>query len=181
MSIFVCLLKMSRFDLLCPSSSYTFTDLAQIVCRIPETYPDHRYSSSDDEYFDGYISEPSTLHMKPKNMFRMKRTGGSLSLSENEIDSDELEIPVPFNLSEKTRERLNSASKSNKTKEEEQELLKAVANSSGGSQNASPNRGAVKVVEGSEADEAKEQGSSEKKKETGSPAKSTEDYVEFVK
>lgn len=52
-----------------------------------------------------------------KAKFRIKRNGGSLSLSENEIDSDELEVPVPFNLSEKTRERLNSASRSNKAKE----------------------------------------------------------------
>lgn len=171
--------KISSPLLLSPSlSSYTFTDLAQIVCRIPETYPDHRYSSSDDEYFDGYISEPSTLHMKPKHMYRMKRTGGSLSLSENEIDSDDLEIPVPFSLSEKTRERLNSASRSNKTKEgaettteqEEQQLLNAVGSSC--SQSSSPSRSVKQAA-------ATAQG--EATKSCDSPATSTEDYVEIVK
>lgn len=40
---------------------YTFIDLAQIVCRLPETRAEKNYSSSSDEEFDGYISEPSTL------------------------------------------------------------------------------------------------------------------------
>lgn len=40
---------------------YTFVDLAQIVCRLPETYLAVDLSS-DDDFFDGYASEPSTLH-----------------------------------------------------------------------------------------------------------------------
>lgn len=149
------------------------------MCRIPETYPDNHYSSSDDEYFDGYISEPA-LHMKPKHMYHKKRTGGSLSLSENEMDSDDLEIPVAFNLSEKTRERLNSASKSNKTKEE---LLNAVAQSGGvGSRNGSPG----KVTATTTGGEGK--GNTHHSSSVGSsPVKSSvateeeEDYVEIVK
>ncbi|XP_037919482.1 neuropathy target esterase sws isoform X1 [Hermetia illucens] len=83
-------------------SEYTFVDLAQIVCKIPETNPD-KYSFSEDEEFDGYISEPSTFHSNaPKS--RIKRTGGSLSLSENEMDdSDEMEIPLSLNLDTKMK------------------------------------------------------------------------------
>lgn len=44
-------------------NEYTFTDLAQIVCKVPETYPEKLYSDSDDEDFDGYISEPYTYSM----------------------------------------------------------------------------------------------------------------------
>lgn len=152
------------------------------MCRIPETYPDNRYSSSDEEYFDGYISEPSTLHMKPKNMFAMKRTGGSLSLSENEIDSDDLEMPVPFSLSEKTRERLNSASRSNKTKEE---LLEAVATNGNNSKNSSPSRnfaaetgGKAESPVGDNQEEEKKKGSEEDGVDS---VISTEDYVEILK
>ena len=161
------------------SSSYTFTDLAQIVCRIPETYPDQHYSSSEDEYYDGYISEPSTLHMKARNRFRMKRTGGSLSLSENEFDSDDLEMPVPFNLSEKTRERLNSASRSNKAKEEEsvEPGVEAVAKSKEGS----PSR-STGSEETSDAVDGKEKGESASKESTGGDKdEEQEDYVELVK
>ncbi|XP_053691068.1 neuropathy target esterase sws isoform X2 [Sabethes cyaneus] len=75
-------------------NDYTFIDLAQIVCKVPETYPERCYSSSEDDYYDGYASEPSTI---PKSSsLRMRRPAGSLSLSENEMDSDELEIPVAF-------------------------------------------------------------------------------------
>jgi lysophospholipid hydrolase len=43
-------------------NEYTFIDLAQIVCKsLPETYPDRNYYSSDEEEYDGYASEPSTL------------------------------------------------------------------------------------------------------------------------
>jgi lysophospholipid hydrolase len=42
-------------------NEYTFIDLAQIVCKLPETYPDRNYYSSDEEDYDGYASEPSTL------------------------------------------------------------------------------------------------------------------------
>lgn len=50
-------------------SEYSFIDLAQIVCKLPETHVDHinpygHYQSqySEDEDFDGYISEPSNLN-----------------------------------------------------------------------------------------------------------------------
>lgn len=43
-------------------SEYTFIDLAQIVCKLPETYTDSNFLYSEDEEFDGYISEPSTFH-----------------------------------------------------------------------------------------------------------------------
>ncbi|KAM7350593.1 patatin like phospholipase domain containing sws isoform 2-T2 [Cochliomyia hominivorax] len=71
-------------------SEYTFIDLAQIVCKLPETYVDHpqqhhTYFYSEDEDYDGYISEPSNYN---RNQIKMKRTGTSLSLSENEMDSD---------------------------------------------------------------------------------------------
>lgn len=42
-------------------NEYTFVDLAQIVCKLPETHVDKGYLSSTDEEFDGYISEPTTL------------------------------------------------------------------------------------------------------------------------
>jgi lysophospholipid hydrolase len=66
---------------------YTFVDLAQIVCRVPETCQErHDDLSSEDDYFAGYASEPSTLRVSSKP--RQHRTGGSLSLSENEYESD---------------------------------------------------------------------------------------------
>lgn len=42
-------------------SEYTFVDLAQIVCKVPEMGMDRSYLSSSDEEFDGYISEPTTM------------------------------------------------------------------------------------------------------------------------
>lgn len=42
-------------------NEYTFVDLAQIVCKLPDTRCDKSYSSSSDEEYDGYISEPTTL------------------------------------------------------------------------------------------------------------------------
>lgn len=45
---------------------YTFIDLAQIVCKLPETRHEKlEPSSSSDEEYDGYISEPTTLVSKP--------------------------------------------------------------------------------------------------------------------
>uniref|UniRef100_A0A182J6C6 PNPLA domain-containing protein n=1 Tax=Anopheles atroparvus TaxID=41427 RepID=A0A182J6C6_ANOAO len=75
-------------------NEYSFVDLAQIVCKVPETYPERIDSSSEDDYYDGYASEPSGIPLK-KGM-QIVRSAGSLSLSENEMDSDELEIPRPF-------------------------------------------------------------------------------------
>jgi len=43
-------------------NEYSFIDLAQIVCKLPETQTDpstHSYLYSEDEDMDGYISEPS--------------------------------------------------------------------------------------------------------------------------
>lgn len=101
-------------------SEYTFIDLAQIVCKLPETYVDRNlqanYFFSEDEDYDGYISEPSTyrtvsthtvFHMLYGNVFilfsfqnnhiKIKRTGTSLSLSENEMDSDiEVDLTLPI-------------------------------------------------------------------------------------
>lgn len=71
-----------------PVNQYSFVDLAQIVCKVPETQQaQHDDLSSDDEYFAGYASEPSTLRMSAKRI--PLRTGGSLSLSENEYESDD--------------------------------------------------------------------------------------------
>lgn len=41
------------------STEYTFVDLAQIVCKVPETVPENP-SSTEDEEFGGYVSEPSS-------------------------------------------------------------------------------------------------------------------------
>lgn len=42
-------------------SRYSFIDLAQIVCKLPETRNEKSYSSSSDEEYDGYISEPNMM------------------------------------------------------------------------------------------------------------------------
>uniref|UniRef100_A0A182QB96 Neuropathy target esterase sws n=1 Tax=Anopheles farauti TaxID=69004 RepID=A0A182QB96_9DIPT len=78
-------------------NEYSFVDLAQIVCKVPETYPERGYSSSEDDYYDGYASEPSSMPLKKGYNMPLMRSAGSLSLSENDMDSDELEIPRPFN------------------------------------------------------------------------------------
>lgn len=79
-----------------PFSHYTFVDLAQIVCKVPVTCQDRQSDdmSSEDEYFGGYASEPSSLRVNPKPT-RIFRHGGSLSLSENEYESDYSESDVP--------------------------------------------------------------------------------------
>lgn len=72
-----------------PLNQYTFVDLAQIVCKIPVTCQDRQSTdmSSEDEYFAGYASEPTSFRTNLKPM-RQLRAGGSLSLSENEYESD---------------------------------------------------------------------------------------------
>ncbi|XP_049542431.1 neuropathy target esterase sws isoform X2 [Anopheles darlingi] len=75
-------------------NEYSFVDLAQLVCKVPETHPERVYSSSEEDYYDGYASEPSSKPSVKKGMQANRPAGGSLS--ENEIDSDELEIPRPF-------------------------------------------------------------------------------------
>ncbi|KAF2894224.1 hypothetical protein ILUMI_11949 [Ignelater luminosus] len=69
---------------------YTFTDLAQMVCKVSRTYEDETSSSSSDYEEDyeeghGYASEPSR---GTNPLLHSRRTGGSLSLSENELESD---------------------------------------------------------------------------------------------
>ncbi len=82
------------------ANQYSFVDLAQIVCKVPETHQErHDELSSEDDYFVGYASEPSTLRMSAKKI--PFRTGGSLSLSENEYESDEeSDVPIEKNPNE---------------------------------------------------------------------------------
>lgn len=107
------------FCIFSSSCRYSFIDLAQIVCKLPETRFEKSYSSSSDEEYDGYNSEPSMLvsvnissnanesnaRNKTKSTInfqfqnrssnhRAHRAGGSLSLSEQEFDSDEMEMPL---------------------------------------------------------------------------------------
>ncbi|XP_018566275.1 neuropathy target esterase sws isoform X1 [Anoplophora glabripennis] len=68
---------------------YTFTDLAQMVCKVSRPYEEEEStSSSSDEEDDrgGYASEPTVGLLEEKKHIR--RAGGSLSLSENELESD---------------------------------------------------------------------------------------------
>ncbi|KAF5279536.1 hypothetical protein FQR65_LT03358 [Abscondita terminalis] len=72
---------------------YTFTDLAQMVCKVSRTYEDDTSSSSEfEEDYDGhgYASEPSAdiLSRNGEMLMHNRRAGGSLSLSENELESD---------------------------------------------------------------------------------------------
>ncbi|XP_056642323.1 neuropathy target esterase sws isoform X1 [Diorhabda sublineata] len=90
-----------------PSSSVyslgTFTDLAQMVCKVSRPYEDEETSSSsssEDEERDGYASEPTVGLSKNKNILT-RRAGGSLSLSENELESD-----VDFDVNQRTFEKL---------------------------------------------------------------------------
>ncbi|XP_053677884.1 neuropathy target esterase sws [Anopheles nili] len=84
-------------------NEYSFVDLAQIVCKVPETHPERGYSSSEDDYYDGYASEPSSMPLKKGYNMPLMRSAGSLSLSDNDMDSDELEIPRPFKPLQGTR------------------------------------------------------------------------------
>ncbi|XP_060661672.1 neuropathy target esterase sws isoform X1 [Drosophila nasuta] len=69
-------------------NEYTFIDLAQIVCKLPETYVQQPLDIfSEDEDFDGYISEPTTLNTDRRRI-QVPRAGNSLSFSETEMDSD---------------------------------------------------------------------------------------------
>ncbi|KAJ8914971.1 hypothetical protein NQ315_002495 [Exocentrus adspersus] len=68
---------------------YTFTDLAQMVCKVSRPYEEEdSTSSSSDEEDDrgGYASEPTAGLLEEKK--HVRRAGGSLSLSENELESD---------------------------------------------------------------------------------------------
>lgn len=72
-------------------SSYTFTDLAQMVCKVSRPYEEESSSSSssEDEYEEGhgYVSEPNVNDVN-KGDLMLRRAGGSLSLSENEFESE---------------------------------------------------------------------------------------------
>ncbi|XP_049821683.1 neuropathy target esterase sws isoform X3 [Aethina tumida] len=77
-------------------SGYTFTDLAQMVCKVARPYEEESSSpsSSDDEFEDGrggYASEPTVgfSDNDTTNLKHMRRAGGSLSLSENEMESED--------------------------------------------------------------------------------------------
>ncbi|KAH8367783.1 hypothetical protein KR084_002771 [Drosophila pseudotakahashii] len=76
-------------------NEYTFIDLAQIVCRLPETYAVNTAELfSEDEDCDGYISEPTTLNTDRRRI-QVPRAGNSLSFSETELDSDvELDLQL---------------------------------------------------------------------------------------
>ncbi|XP_034123912.1 neuropathy target esterase sws isoform X4 [Drosophila guanche] len=81
-------------------NEYTFIDLAQIVCRLPETYGVNAADLfSEDEDFDGYISEPTTLNTDMRR-YQVPRAGNSLSFSETEMDMDsdvEMELKMERN------------------------------------------------------------------------------------
>ncbi|KAG8277542.1 Neuropathy target esterase [Homalodisca vitripennis] len=79
------------------STSYTFTDLAQMVCKVQRKPYSGASDSSDDDYEAdeedtqevGYASEPSGNILDSNHSPLMRRrTGGSLSLSENELESE---------------------------------------------------------------------------------------------
>lgn len=74
-------------------STYTFTDLAEMVCKIQpsslleESSSDSEYEP-DEEYPEiGYASEPASVAF-PGNANMMKRVSGTRSLSENELESE---------------------------------------------------------------------------------------------
>ncbi|XP_066141369.1 neuropathy target esterase sws isoform X4 [Euwallacea fornicatus] len=76
-------------------SQYTFTDLAQMVCKVSRPFEEESSASSSSESDDedegrgGYASEPTGGFSVPKEDLRgLRRAGGSLSLSENGLESD---------------------------------------------------------------------------------------------
>ncbi|KAH8241623.1 hypothetical protein KR026_012676 [Drosophila bipectinata] len=87
-------------------NEYTFIDLAQIVCRLPETNVGNTADLfSEDEDCDGYISEPTTLNTDRRRI-QVPRAGNSLSFSENEMDSD---VELDLQLERKTEKSIHSA------------------------------------------------------------------------
>ncbi|PNF32499.1 Neuropathy target esterase sws [Cryptotermes secundus] len=78
------------------SSCYTFTDLAQMVCKvahnqyIDESDSEEEYEADEEDAQEvGYASEPAVgLSDTEKTSLRRRRVGGSLSLSENELESE---------------------------------------------------------------------------------------------
>lgn len=72
-------------------TSFRFIDLAQIICKVPETVPDHNLSSSEDEIATGYASEPGVYRQRSFRHYQ-KRT---ISLSDADLDSDDMdELPI---------------------------------------------------------------------------------------
>ncbi|XP_076258844.1 patatin like phospholipase domain containing sws isoform X7 [Rhynchophorus ferrugineus] len=86
-------------------SQYTFTDLAQMVCKVSRPYEEDISSSSsesddEDEGRGGYASEPTGGFSNDMVNLKLRRPGGSLSLSENELESDvdfNIKSPSSFN------------------------------------------------------------------------------------
>ncbi|XP_016956333.1 neuropathy target esterase sws isoform X1 [Drosophila biarmipes] len=85
-------------------NEYTFIDLAQIVCRLPETYAVNTAELfSEDEDCDGYISEPTTLNTDRRRI-QVPRAGNSLSFSETEMDSDvEIDLKLERKMDKSTQ------------------------------------------------------------------------------
>ncbi|XP_026288620.1 neuropathy target esterase sws isoform X3 [Frankliniella occidentalis] len=84
------------------ASGYTFTDLAQLVCKVPRNqFLDSDSSESEyeadeeDAHEAGYASEPSAgiLDDGDSDSAHTRRIGGSLSLSETEMDLDSIFMP----------------------------------------------------------------------------------------
>lgn len=117
-------------------NEYTFIDLAQIVCKLPETYALNTQDLfSEDEDFDGYISEPTTLNMvghvslslslsqanrlatlslslQDRRRIQVPRAGNSLSFSETEMDSDvELDLELERKVDKATQSNSPTPSK----------------------------------------------------------------------
>uniref|UniRef100_A0A1B6E580 Neuropathy target esterase sws n=1 Tax=Clastoptera arizonana TaxID=38151 RepID=A0A1B6E580_9HEMI len=76
-------------------AAYTFTDLAQMVCKVQRGhyYGDETETSDDDYEADeedtqevGYASEPANFNTSSNKLLK-RRAGGSLSYSENELES----------------------------------------------------------------------------------------------
>ncbi|XP_034233651.1 neuropathy target esterase sws isoform X1 [Thrips palmi] len=85
------------------SSGYTFTDLAQLVCKVPRNrFLDSDSSESEyeadeeDAHEVGYASEPSAGILDDGDSDTAeahRRIGGSLSLSETEMDMESIFLP----------------------------------------------------------------------------------------
>ncbi|XP_066994336.1 neuropathy target esterase sws isoform X2 [Anabrus simplex] len=77
-------------------TGYTFTDLAQMVCKvsrnqyIDESDSEEEYEADEEDAQEvGYVSEPSAgILDDTKASLLRRRAGGSLSLSENELESE---------------------------------------------------------------------------------------------
>ncbi|KMZ08688.1 neuropathy target esterase sws isoform X3 [Drosophila simulans] len=101
-------------------NEYTFIDLAQIVCRLPETYAVNTAELfSEDEDCDGYISEPTTLNTDRRRI-QVSRAGNSLSFSETEMDSDvELDLKLERKMDKSTQSSPPTSSRTDMRGKEE--------------------------------------------------------------